>query len=66
MDLDHASMSNDRPAGWLDRLAWQRWKSGGRRFVVVVLETKHNMEDYCCYGIVGGTLKIKLPEWHYY
>ena len=40
MDLDHASMINDRPAGWLDRLAWQRWKSGGRSFVVVVLETK--------------------------
>ena len=29
MDLDHASMINDRPAGWLDRLAWQRWKYGG-------------------------------------
>ena len=35
MDLDHASMINDRSAGWLDRLAWQRWKSGGRSFVVV-------------------------------
>ena len=44
MDLDHASMINDRPAGWLDRLAWQRWKYGGRSFVVVVLETKHNMD----------------------
>ena len=60
MDLDHASTINDRPAGWLDRLAWQRWKYGGS-----LLETKHNM-DYCCGSIDGGTLKIKLPEWYYY
>ena len=44
MDLDHASMINDRPAGWLDRLAWQRCEYGGRSFVVVVgNQTQHGL-----------------------